>query len=180
MLAEAIGVSRQAIGQWKDGNTLPDIMALSKIADYFNVSADYLLGRTEIANTDPDKQINAACEYTGLSENTVNVLHDRLTKPCGEKQLASMAFKVKDGEKEYYRNFYIYYKELSKCINDFLKKEDGIELLMLIDQYIFLNKADIKDNSESLDYALQFEIIDRLKRWQKTKYHINLDFSDLL
>lgn len=178
MLAEAIGVSRQAIGQWKDGNTLPDIMALSKIADYFNVSADYLLGRTEIVNTDPDKQINVACEYTGLSENTVNVLHDRLTKPCGEKQLASMAFKVKDGEKEYYRNFYIYDKKLSKCINDFLKKEDGIELLMLIDQYIFLNKADIKDNSESLDYALQFEIIDRLKRWQKTKYHI--DFSDLL
>lgn len=75
MLAEAIGVSRQAIGQWKDGNTLPDVVALGKIADYFNVSADYLLGRSEVMNIDPDKQLNVACNYTGLTEKAVETLH---------------------------------------------------------------------------------------------------------
>lgn len=76
MLAEAIGVSRQAIGQWKDGNTLPDVVALGRIAEYFNVSADYLLGLSDVKSIDPDKQINIACEYTGLSEESVTILHD--------------------------------------------------------------------------------------------------------
>lgn len=54
-LAEAIGVQRQSIGQWKDGITSPDINALDKIADYYNVSTEYLLGRKsldEISSTE--------------------------------------------------------------------------------------------------------------------------------
>lgn len=74
VLAEAIGVSRQAIGQWKDGNTLPDIMALSKIADYFNVSADYLLGLSDISSN--DKDLKEVCAYTGLSEKIIKTLAD--------------------------------------------------------------------------------------------------------
>ncbi len=46
-LAEAVGVSRQAVGQWKDGNTVPDILDFQKIADFYNVSTDFLLGRAE-------------------------------------------------------------------------------------------------------------------------------------
>lgn len=44
-LADAIGVKRQSIGQWKDGTTVPDIVSLGKIADYYKVTTDYLLGR---------------------------------------------------------------------------------------------------------------------------------------
>ena len=78
MLAEAIGVSRQAIGQWKDGNTLPDIVSLGKIADYFNVSADYLLGRTRVKSTDID--LKSVCEYTGLTENSVMEIQTVLSR----------------------------------------------------------------------------------------------------
>lgn len=74
MLAEAIGVSRQAIGQWKDGNTLPDIVSLGKIADYFKVSADYLLGRSDIKSIDPLHEIETVCNVTKLSENAVKEL----------------------------------------------------------------------------------------------------------
>ena len=44
-LADFVGVSRQSIAQWKDGKTKPDILYLTKIAKFFDVSADYLLGR---------------------------------------------------------------------------------------------------------------------------------------
>lgn len=71
-LAEAIGVSRQAIGQWKDGNTFPDVLALTKIADYFKVSADYLLGRTDHMTTDYDMKV--AEKVTGLSEKSISNL----------------------------------------------------------------------------------------------------------
>lgn len=72
VLAEAIGVSRQSVGQWKDGKTVPDILDLRKIANFFDVSADYLLCQTDVASA--DNGIRLMHELTGLSENTVNHL----------------------------------------------------------------------------------------------------------
>jgi len=46
-IAEAIGVSRQAVGLWKLGKTVPDLMDFIKVADYFGVSLEYMAGRTE-------------------------------------------------------------------------------------------------------------------------------------
>ena len=43
-LSEEIGVSRQAVSQYCDGITIPNADKLMKIADFFNVSTDYLLG----------------------------------------------------------------------------------------------------------------------------------------
>ena len=44
-LATAISMSQQAVAKWESGGASPDPDMLSKIADYFNVSTDYLLGR---------------------------------------------------------------------------------------------------------------------------------------
>ena len=44
-VAEAVGVSRQAYGLYETGKREPDLETLSKIADYFGVTVDYLLGR---------------------------------------------------------------------------------------------------------------------------------------
>lgn len=45
-LAERIGVTRQAINTYTLGTTVPDIDRLVQIADFFNVSYDYLLGKS--------------------------------------------------------------------------------------------------------------------------------------
>lgn len=42
--AKAIGVRKQAISEWKNGTTKSYMKYIDKIADYFNVSTDYLLG----------------------------------------------------------------------------------------------------------------------------------------
>ncbi|MDD5486939.1 MAG: helix-turn-helix domain-containing protein [Dehalococcoidales bacterium] len=42
-LADALGVSRQAITMWETGQRTPDPKMLQRIADYFDVSVDYLL-----------------------------------------------------------------------------------------------------------------------------------------
>lgn len=44
--AKAIGVSTGNVTDWKNGRSAPKADTLIKIADYFNVSVDYLLGRT--------------------------------------------------------------------------------------------------------------------------------------
>lgn len=45
-LADLLNVSRTTIVRYEKGTCEPDIATLVKIADIFNVSLDYLLGRT--------------------------------------------------------------------------------------------------------------------------------------
>ncbi|MGL5676814.1 MAG: helix-turn-helix transcriptional regulator [Cellulosilyticaceae bacterium] len=47
-LAELIDVSQQTIGSWETGRTEPDQQAIRRLADFFNVSADYLLGNSDL------------------------------------------------------------------------------------------------------------------------------------
>ena len=49
-LAKIIGVAQQTIGSWETGRTSPDTEMLKKLADYFGVSIDYLLGKTNFRN----------------------------------------------------------------------------------------------------------------------------------
>jgi len=50
-LGEIIGVAESTISMYETGNREPDLNTLSQIADYFNVTVDYLLGRDLPANT---------------------------------------------------------------------------------------------------------------------------------
>ena len=46
-LGTAIGVSDIAISRWENLKRIPNIEVLALLADFFNISADYLLGRTD-------------------------------------------------------------------------------------------------------------------------------------
>lgn len=73
-LAEAMGKTRQAIGYYADGSSSPDWEALKFIANYFEVSADYLLGLSDVRSPEVNMQI--VCNYTGLSEGAIYALQD--------------------------------------------------------------------------------------------------------
>lgn len=46
-IAEDLNLTPSAIGFYEQGKRNPDYEILSRLADYFGVSVDYLLGRTE-------------------------------------------------------------------------------------------------------------------------------------
>lgn len=46
-LGEIIGVCNQTVSFWETGSREPDLDALIKISNYFEVSVDYLLGRED-------------------------------------------------------------------------------------------------------------------------------------
>lgn len=46
-LAEAIGASKALVTIWTQGKSVPNLLYLKKIADYFNICADYLIGRQD-------------------------------------------------------------------------------------------------------------------------------------
>ena len=46
-VADAVGVTERNYQDWEYGNTKPGFDALIALADYFDVSIDYLTGRTD-------------------------------------------------------------------------------------------------------------------------------------
>jgi len=44
--AKILGVTKQCVSNWENDNVVPSIEMLNKIADVFNVTTDYLLGRS--------------------------------------------------------------------------------------------------------------------------------------
>ena len=46
-LTAELGLPHSSVTKWRQGEQKPSAKAIVKLADYFNVSADYLLGRTD-------------------------------------------------------------------------------------------------------------------------------------
>lgn len=59
-LADALSVSKSAIGMWERGNREPDIAMLQKIASFFDVSVSELLGEPEQTGKEIYEQIKNA------------------------------------------------------------------------------------------------------------------------
>ena len=70
---DVLNVSRQAIGQYCNGTALPPADKIVILAQYFNVSADYLLGLSDAKTTDTD--LKMIVDYTGLSEECIERLN---------------------------------------------------------------------------------------------------------
>ena len=79
-MADALSVKRETVNQWESESRKIKDKDLCKIAPYLGVSADYLLGLTDIKSRDP--QIQNVCDYTGLSEQAVSALNMVKTGRC--------------------------------------------------------------------------------------------------
>ena len=79
-LAKELNVSIGSVGNWETGARIPDIETFKILAEYFDVSVDYLLGRSE------DKKIRPTeIDESDLSER--------------EKYLLSLLRKVPDRDR---------------------------------------------------------------------------------
>lgn len=51
-LADILGVSRSTVAMWENGKNEPDNVMLTRIAEYFHITIDELLGHSTKAQTD--------------------------------------------------------------------------------------------------------------------------------
>ena len=72
-LAKMIGVPDNTISYFCSGKRIPNTQQIKCIADYFDVSADYLLGIS--SSPTKNKDIKEICDFTGLSEKAVQKLN---------------------------------------------------------------------------------------------------------
>ena len=57
-LGKYLNVGKSTVSMWENGKNYPTANMLQKIADYFHVSVDYLLGKTNVKNEVAISDIN--------------------------------------------------------------------------------------------------------------------------
>lgn len=85
-ISKDTGISNRLIGYWRDGEKLPGAENLLNIANYFNVSVDYLLTGKEA----PHNELSSTSDtpITKLSDDEQKLLEDYNNLHEPEKKLA--------------------------------------------------------------------------------------------
>ena len=83
-LAKIVGVAESTIGMYERDVRKPDFELLKKFADFFDVSTDYLLGRTEQKTINERKNEEQEFEEW-LNNPDLNVFYRELPKSDDEK-----------------------------------------------------------------------------------------------
>lgn len=65
-LGQIVGVAESTISLYENEKREPDLATLSRIADYFNVTVDYLLGRSSDPERDEKPPLRIPDEYKDL------------------------------------------------------------------------------------------------------------------
>ena len=73
-LAEILMVSQQSINKYENHNVEPDIETLIKMADYFQVSLDYLVGREFYSTSLTKNEINMSREELFMAKSVLDKL----------------------------------------------------------------------------------------------------------
>ncbi|XID92824.1 helix-turn-helix domain-containing protein [Paenibacillaceae bacterium WGS1546] len=68
-LATSLGISRAALSHYEKNRREPDTETLGKVADLFQVSIDYLVGRTNHAQTTLDVDVRQFTDALELSDD---------------------------------------------------------------------------------------------------------------
>lgn len=91
-LAQKVSVSPSAIGMYETNKREPNNEIILKLAEFFNVSTDYLLGKSDIRNPEELKNVPFAnaggLDTTGLDEEDLKELQkqvDYIKKLKGKK-----------------------------------------------------------------------------------------------
>lgn len=73
-LAKYLSVQDNTISYFVSGKRIPNTSQIKQIAEYFNVTTDYLLGRTNAKSEDVG--LKSACDYLGIDEKAAKDFHD--------------------------------------------------------------------------------------------------------
>ncbi|OXT13387.1 transcriptional regulator [Streptococcus sp. KR] len=76
-IATFLNISQPAYQQFESGKKKMNLETMEKLADYFNVSTDYLLGKTDIPDPDSDIDLDSAIDNSVAYDGTPITDNDR-------------------------------------------------------------------------------------------------------
>lgn len=76
-LAKVLDIATSTLGMYETGKREPSLKVMQRIADYFNVTTDYLLGRPEKQTESRQQTINEAIETAMANDGKELDQHDK-------------------------------------------------------------------------------------------------------
>lgn len=86
-LGKIVNVTKVSISGYENGNRTPDTETLQNLANFFEVSTDYLLGRTD--EPEPNKKVTVAGQDINLSAEELKLFEELKKHPVLFHDLAS-------------------------------------------------------------------------------------------
>ena len=90
-LSKELGISQQSISKYENGTREPDNKTLINIANYFNVTTDYLLGTSDIKERYDDDPSKLPEEFTNASDAMTFILKQPSVMAYGGYSLDEMS-----------------------------------------------------------------------------------------
>ena len=130
-ITEKTGISPASITQYKNGTNIPKGDILEKLANYFNVSSNYLLGKSDT----PTYTFEDINKKTGLSQKSIETLY-KLQHDCFDEHIDITE------EKEISNHNSSYLNILNKETKDKREKLDFYEYKLTKDFIYFVQKLE--------------------------------------
>ena len=151
--SKQLEMKRQSVDRYYNGDRCPDAPALAWICERMGVSADWLLGLSDVR--EPSTELRAVCEYTGLSEAAINRItnnDDKWPLPVGALSHLIVSSGFGDVIESYSAFLALLGEiEVKPAINNLIsyqQRDDGtIEMSIYEAIHHYMNKATMAFNS---------------------------------
>ena len=121
--ADALGLSRQTVGFWLNGDRVPDAESLITTSERMHVSVDWLLGLVGIRNASNDVDEKAISDSLGLSSYAVNRL--MMESDHGAYKQGIFDYIICNSNSVDQRSYLYYLHKAEYMINEFEKESWG-------------------------------------------------------
>lgn len=184
-LADFLNVKPNVVSNYFTGERTPNIDQIVKIAEFFHTTPNYILGVTASQSTDDNLQ--AMCEYTGLSDRAIQTLHELSERSKGnavkaeyQPQIAQYQNIIDNQDAELTK---LYSTEaFSEDIIDKFEKliiESKKESERLLDFYLCKNKSEATIELATINELLSKSDIEKLIEYVYLYLHTDIEVPDI-
>ena len=162
-LAEAFGVSPQAVSRWENGTALPDISLLPVIANFYEVTSDFLLGidvNAKQARIEEVIKRDSDLRKHGKTEESVTFLREKSKEYPNEPEIlhrlaCSLYSRYHQSGKPFSEDEKSQAaKEAISLCNRAVKYSDDLPFICQCKQTMILNYSVLKEYEMARDIAL--------------------------
>ena len=154
-VADALEISRASLEYYEKGQRKPDIEVTARIAKYYGVSTDYLVGVSAAQVTASENEtLNTVCDYLGISEASAEQISYLTSIGYNTNMDAILSSEI--------------IEILTTSLDDYDKKsiEKAIAYMTLSEAKTKKDKERLKEEYRQADDRLEFE---GYKMWNRIK-----------
>ncbi len=167
-IADGIGIGQAQLSKILNHKIELGISSLVKIARYFHVSTDYLLGLTKLRST--TKEFKTIYEVTGLLDGSITNLANMNKNDKESIYVLNLLLDIKkESSKPFKKLLLVFRKFLLSLLNNGTKKHDDLKYIPLSEQDIRQDyeESEMYEELEEKEYMYLFKISEIAKQIAK-------------